>query len=90
MDVDTVYQWDEAKAAGNLAKHGVGFEAVFGFDWSSAIITSDSRSDYGEDRFEAVGFIDDRLFVLIFTLRGSAVRVISLRKANKRERNDYA
>ena len=45
----------------------------------------DTRWDYGEERFESVGFIGKRLFVLVFTPRGEKRRLISLRKANSRE-----
>ncbi|MFT3814421.1 MAG: BrnT family toxin [Acidovorax sp.] len=50
----------------------------------------DSRKRYGESRLTATGLIGARLFVLTFTLRGNAVRIISLRKANQREVRRYA
>ena len=77
--------WDEDKRQTNLAKHGVDFAAVEGFDWSSAKSEPDVRADYGEERFESVGLIADRLHVLVFTTRGGRRRIISLRKANPRE-----
>ena len=49
-----------------------------------------NRKRYGETRFIAAGLIGVRLFVLTFTLRGNAVRIISLRKANRREVQRYA
>ena len=55
------------------------------FDWSTAQTEPDTRWDYGEERFESVGFIGKRLFVLVFTPRGEKRRLISLRKANSRE-----
>lgn len=84
-----IYEWGPAKAAANLAKHGVSFEAVYGFEWGSAKIEPDSRADYGEERLEALGYIKRRLHSLVFTRRGPSIRVISLRKANKREQADY-
>lgn len=48
------------------------------------------RQLYAEPRFEAKGYIGDRLHVMVFCLRADAVRVISLRKANKREEVSYA
>ena len=45
--------------------------------------------DYGEDRFQLTGAIDDRVFVLIYTARGASIRIISARKANVREVKDY-
>jgi uncharacterized DUF497 family protein len=54
------------------------------------VITIDDRKDYGEVRYRAFGTIDDRLHVLIFAARGAQTRVISLRRANERERLGYA
>lgn len=82
-------EWDEAKRRTNLALHGVDFEALARFDWSAAKTQPDLRHDYGEERFVAVGPIDGRLHVLIYTLRNGETRVISLRKANARERQRW-
>jgi len=77
--------YDPAKNARNLESRGLSFDQVEYFDWSTALLRVDDRFDYGERRFQAYGYIDDRLHVLIFTPRGAALHVISLRKANKRE-----
>lgn len=58
-------------------------------DWSQAIIIEDTRKDYGEKRWRAFGYIDERLFAVVFTTRGDAMHVISLRKANEREVRSY-
>jgi uncharacterized DUF497 family protein len=84
-----MYEWDPAKAAANLAKHGVAFDEVRNFDWDSAIERVDDREDYDELRMVALGFIGVRLHVLIFTPRRDSVRVISLRRANAREMRVY-
>ena len=84
------YVWDPAKAAANLGKHGVGFAAVHGFDWQTAVTEADRRRDYGEPRFRSAGMIGRELFILVHTPRGEAVRVISLRRANRREIMRYA
>lgn len=83
------YEWDDAKAESNLKKHGVSFEAVYGFKWGSALVLEDDREDYGEVRYRAMGLIDDRLHALAFTLRGGIIRVISLRKADRQEAKYY-
>ncbi len=83
------YEWDEEKSQQNFRKHGLSFDAADQFNWGSAQIFTDDRKDYGEDRFQARGLIDDRLHILVFTLRGEAMRIISLRKANLRERRAY-
>jgi len=83
------YEWDENKREANLEKHKVDFDAVLGFDWKTAQEIEDMRFDYGEQRLWAFGRIRDRLYVLTFTRREGAVRVISLRKANSREEKIY-
>ena len=83
------FEWDEAKRAANIAKHGVDFAAVESFDFESALVMTDDRDDYGETREIALGHINARLHVLIFTWRNEVVRVISLRKANRREVRVY-
>jgi uncharacterized DUF497 family protein len=80
------FEWDEAKAASNHAKHGVAFDAIHEFDFDHAIFALDNRRDYAERRFVALGFIGERIHVLVYTRKtGALIRVISLRKANKRE-----
>jgi len=59
------------------------------FDWSTAIEAEDTRFDYGEVRWVALGFIDNQLFVLVYTPRNATIRIISLRKATKREQVYY-
>jgi len=49
----------------------------------------DNRFSYGEDRYELIGRIDDRLYVLIYTPRNDGIRIISARKANLREVQRY-
>ena len=84
------YTHDPQKLAVNVAKHQVWFHEADGFEWETAIVKVDSRHQYGEARLEAMGLIDARLYVLVFTLRETAVRIISLRKANSREVKRYA
>ena len=54
-----------------------------------ALTVEDVRHDYGEDRFITIGFLDGVMVVLVWTPRGGADRIISLRKANERERAQY-
>ena len=53
-------------------------------------MVEDTRKDYEERRFQALGMIDEHLHMLVFTPRNCAVHVISLRRANQRERTRYA
>ncbi len=83
------YEWSEQKKEANFEKHGVDFNDIENFEWDSVIETLDDRKNYGEQRWVAIGRICDRLYVLIYTMRNNNIRVISLRKANTRERNYY-
>lgn len=83
--------FDPAKSAANARKRGLPFSLVEDdFDWATAQVIEDMRKDYGERRFRALGFIGTRLHVVVYTPRGTALHVISLRKANRREEKLYA
>jgi uncharacterized DUF497 family protein len=82
--------WDPAKAASNVTKHGVAFEMVAWFEWSTAVIEADIRFDYPEPRLKAIGTIDGVLYSLIYTIERRSNRIISLRPASNREKRDYA
>ena len=83
------YDWDENKREANLIKHGIDFDSVCDFEWATAFTEADERDQYGERRFVSFGYIRIRLHVLVFTYRKNSTRVISLRKANKREMAYY-
>jgi hypothetical protein len=85
------YEFDPGKNAINIAKHqGVSLAHAEGFEWNTAVIREDTRKQYPEPRFEATGYIGERLYVMVYCVRNDATRVISLRKANKREEKSYA
>ncbi|HVA46760.1 MAG TPA: BrnT family toxin [Pirellulales bacterium] len=85
------FEWDSAKAKRNQQKHRVAFEeasTVFS-DPLSVTIDDPLHSD-DEERFIILGESDRwRLLVVVFTERGSNIRIISARVATRRERNDY-
>lgn len=81
--------YDPAKNDRNIAERGISFELAADFEWPSAFVVEDRRENYGEPRFQALGFIGNRLHVLVFTPRAGLVHVISLRKANPREVMKY-
>jgi uncharacterized DUF497 family protein len=84
------FEWDRAKAAANLAKHGVSFEqARQAFDDPFAIDFVDDREDYGDSRLILFGMVENRLLVVAHTLRGDKVRIISAREAEPHERRKY-
>ena len=82
--------YDPAKSERNEAERGLAFDLAEEFDWSSALIAEDRRKDYDERRYQALGSIGEHLHMLVFTPRGGTVHVISLRRANQRERTRYA
>ena len=82
-------EFDVGKNAGNLAKHGMDLSQAVAFEMNLARVSRDERRVYGEDRFIAVGPLEGRTCVLIFTVRHGVIRVISLRKANRREVRGY-
>ena len=84
------YEGDPKKAAANFVAHGVSFDSAQDFEWDSALEWYDEMHSDAEDRYIALGFIGDVLHVLVHTKRGAKVRIISLRKASKRERKYYA
>ena len=85
------FEWDEAKAKRNLAKHGVRFDgALHVFDDPDVVLMETFRANDQEDRFKAVGKIGDRMFTVIFTQRTGAIRLISARRANAGEEREYA
>lgn len=81
--------YDPGKNETNIRERGISFTRAADFEWSSALVVEDTRKDYGEPRFQALGFIEERLHMLVFTPRDPDTHVISLRKANKREVNRY-
>ena len=81
--------FDPAKNAHNLAVRGLSFERAADFEWETASIMEDERGNNPERRFVATGYLDGRLHVLCFTPTGDGIRVISFRKANKREVKRY-
>jgi len=83
------YEWDENKRIANLARHKIDFADAIDFEWGTALETIDDRFDYGEKRWVALGFIRKKLHVMVYTFRAKNIRIISLRKANKRERMYY-
>lgn len=82
-------EFDTAKNDKNIRERGISFDLAANFDLETAKIWADTRKDYGEERYIALGAIGERLFSMVFTVRGDVLRIISLRKANKREVNSY-
>lgn len=87
---DDVFEWDDAKARGNIARHDLSFETArkvfrdpFALEWM------DDREDHGEARFVVLGMASHRLLCVAYSMRGGRIRIISARGANPHERRAY-
>ena len=81
--------FDPSKRERTLAERGLDFaQAAAVFD-GDHLTFEDDRQDYGERRLITIGRLTDRMVVLVWTLRGEARHVISMRKANDREQRRY-
>ena len=84
------FEWDDAKAEANRAKHGIPFElAVEVFDDPDRLDVGDERFDYGEERRNAVGMAEGVVLTVSYTMRDGVCRIISARPASRREREAY-
>jgi uncharacterized DUF497 family protein len=83
------YESDDAKTRNNFAKHGVDFaDAELGLT-GPCVTFVDDRFDYGEERYVGLGLLAGRVVVIAHSMPGGATRIISMRKANRREQEIY-
>jgi uncharacterized DUF497 family protein len=89
--VPLTFEWDSRKARSNLTKHGIGFDeasTIFGDPLSLTI--PDSEHSRAESRYITIGrTFNGKLVVVVHTDRGDNIRVISARRASRRERKFY-
>jgi len=83
-------EFDPDKRAMTLRQRGLDFLHATEVFAGRHFTAPDLREDYGEDRFITVGLLDARMVVMVWTPRGEARRIISMRKANDREHARYA
>lgn len=84
------FEFDPAKDATNQAKHGIRLAfGVLVLSDPDVLSLPDARRDYGEARTVSLGSVAGRVYVVVSTARGEAVRIISVRKANAREQRRY-
>lgn len=81
--------YDPIKNYRNIQSRNLSFDQVADFDFENAFYENDKRIDYGEVRMRAIGHLENRLHVLVFTETVDGIRVISFRKANPREEKIY-
>ena len=82
-------EWDEAKRESNLTKHGLDFTVALEIFAGYFMERLDTRQDYDEDRWVALGMIRGMTVVLVYTERDGKLRPISLRKATFQEWSVY-
>jgi uncharacterized protein len=84
-----MFEWDESKAIGNKAKHGISFADTFAaFEDPNAVTVEESRKD--EQRYVTIGMDSfGRILVVLYTWRDDNIRIISARKAVRYEVRQY-
>jgi uncharacterized DUF497 family protein len=84
-----MFEWDDIKNIGNIAKHGIDFDAAKLIWLGPVFEVPDTRKDYGEDRFVAFGVVAGRVLAVVYAWRVSARRIISAGRASHGERSAY-
>ncbi|HUY37825.1 MAG TPA: BrnT family toxin [Candidatus Binataceae bacterium] len=84
-----LFAWDEVKSERNLRERGFGFDYAAQIFASEVLEEDDRRRDYGEARTVATGEFGGDIFVVVYTWRANRRRIISARRANRRERDAY-
>ena len=82
-------EYDPDKSQTNIVNRGLSFDLVAQFDFESALTRIDDRKEYPEVRYQSLGYIGERLHVVVYAIVSTGIRVISLRKANTREVDRY-
>lgn len=84
------FEWDEQKNEANVRKHGFDFADAWEIFEAPMLTSPDTREDYDEERWVGIGFLKERIVVIVFTERDdNVIRIISLRKALKHERLEF-
>lgn len=84
------FEWDDAKSHACFVERGFDFAYVLqAFFDSDRLVLKDTRWDYGKDRFQLLSSIDQRVFMVVYTQRDVGIRIVSARKANRREVKRY-
>src|ERR1700677_1946952 len=81
------FEWDHQKRELNLANHGIDFDGAMEVFYGPIILRRSDRNN--EERWTALGYLDDRLIVVVFTRRKDVIRIISARRARKNEEREY-
>ena len=84
-----IFEWDPAKSAKNARERGLPFDVAMAIFDSPTLEAPDERYEYGESRIKALGIVRNVVLVCVYNDRGPVRRIISLRVANRKERNAY-
>ena len=81
------FDWDERKNLLNFAKHGIDFDDASEIFYGPIILRQSDRNN--EERWIAIGSLEERLITVVFTRRTDVIRIISARRARKNEEREY-
>jgi hypothetical protein len=81
------FEWDEDKSRANLGKHGIDFDGASEIFYEPIVLRQSNRNN--EERWIAIGSLEDRLIAVVFTRRADVIRIISARRARKNEERQY-
>ncbi len=84
------FEWDESKNKKNISERDLDFADAYQIFDAPMVVRIDNRKDYGEERFVGIGFLKNLVVVIVFTEPNEqTIRIISLRKALKYEREQF-
>ena len=83
------FEWDSNKSERTRLERGFGFDFATAIFKEEVLIREDKRSNYGEERFLAIGQVQNLFLTVVYTWRGDRVRIISARIADRSERDAY-
>ena len=81
------FEWDDDESSANLRKHGIDFDDASEVFYRPIILRQSDRNN--EERWIAIGSLEDRLLTVVFTRRTDVIRTISARRARKNEEREY-
>lgn len=85
--LSTFFEWNEEKNRANLIKHGISFDDASQIFYGLTVVKRSNRSD--EERWIAIGEVNDRIVTVIFTYRNNSIRIISARNPRPDEKRAY-
>lgn len=83
------FEWDEEKRTANIREHGVDFLTASLVFEGPLLDRIDGREDYGEERMITLGHVEGSVYRVVYTMRGSRIRIISAMKASRHEQELY-